>query len=85
MSMNDDSASRRGRRPEEPDWRPSERQPRDDRWDQSSAGGQDSGNKYRDPRARANQAQRAAFSGFTRPSYSQPRPEQAPPQQPRAF
>ncbi len=83
MSTNDDSASRRGRRSEEPDWRTSGRQPRDDRWDQSSPGGQDSGNPYHDQRGRGNQSQRAAYSGYTRPAYTQPRQEQAPPPPPQ--
>jgi SPOR domain len=80
MSTNDDSASRRGRRPEqnEPDWRAHNRQRPGERWDQPSSGNRDSGSPYS---GRDSQSQNAAYSGFTRPSYSQPqqRQEQAPP------
>ncbi len=79
MSTNDDSASRRGRRADqaEPDWRAASR----------------SGNQYPAQNPRDSQPQNAAYSGFTRQSYSQqpysqPRQEPAPPavpQQGRAY
>lgn len=57
MSTNDDSASRRGRRADqaEPDWRAASR----------------SGNQYPAQTPRDSQPQNAAYSGFTRQSYSQ--------------
>ncbi len=88
MSTNDDSASRRGRRAEqgESDWRAANRRQPGDRWDQPSQGNRDTGNPYPGQKGRENQPQQAAYSGFTRQSYSQqpsPRPHQElPPQQP---
>ncbi len=89
MSTNDDSASRRGRRPEQggPDRRPSNRHDFDDRRDQSPRD-RDSGDPYQDQRGRDNQAARGSYSGFSRHSYPPPRPEPlppVPPQQPRGF
>ncbi len=88
MSTNDDSGSRRGRRADqgEPDWRAPKRQHPGDRWDQSPSGNRD--NPYsREGGSENPPPPHAAYSGFTRPSYPQQRPEQAPPppQQPRAF
>jgi hypothetical protein len=72
MSTNDDSASRRGRRADqaEPDWRAASR----------------SGNQYPGQTPRDSQPQNAAYSGFTRQSYSQQQPPApASPQPGRAF
>jgi hypothetical protein len=79
MSTNDDSASRRGRRTDQGGaaWRNPNRQQRDEGWDQPPSGNRDSGAPYSDPRGRDNQSNQAAYSGFTRPSYSQ-RQEPAP-------
>jgi hypothetical protein len=61
MSTNDDSASRRGRRPDQggSGWPATTRRQREEGWDQAPSGNRDSG------------AQQAAYSSFTRPSYSQ--------------
>ncbi len=74
MSTNDDSASRRGRRADqsEPDWRAHNRRP-GDRWDQPSSGNRENAGPH-------NGRDNAAYSGYTRPSYSHPRAEQSPPQ-----
>lgn len=86
MSTNDDSASRRGRRadPAQPDWRAGNRQQPGERWDRPSPDDRDSGNQYPGQGARDNAPQHAAYSGFTRQSYSQqaysqPRQEVPPP------
>jgi hypothetical protein len=85
MSTNDDSASRRGRRADQGGgaWRDPNRQPRDGAWDQPS-GNRDSGSPHSEQRGRDSQSQQAAYSGFTRPSYTQ-RQEPAPPQPPRGY
>jgi SPOR domain len=79
MSTNDDSASRRGRRADQGGsaWRNPNRQQREEGWDQPPSGNRDSGAPYNDQRGRDNQSHQAAYSGFTRPSYSQ-RQEPAP-------
>ncbi len=70
MSTNDNSASRRGRRADqaEPDWRAASR----------------SGNQYPGQTPRDSQPQNAAYSGFTRQSYSQQPPYSPPRQEPPA-
>jgi hypothetical protein len=74
MSTNDDSASRRGRRADQggSGWPATTRRQREEGWDQAPSGNRDSG------------AQQAAYSGFTRPSYSQ-RQEPAPQPPPRSY
>jgi hypothetical protein len=81
MSTNDDPASRRGRRAAqgEPEWSAHNRRP-GDRWDQPSSGNREGAGNYS---GRDNQAPGAAYSGFTRPAYSQQSPE--PSQQARPF
>ncbi|MGO9484800.1 MAG: hypothetical protein ACLPX9_09500 [Rhodomicrobium sp.] len=68
MSSNDDSASRRGRRADqaEPDWRAANR----------------SGNQSPNQKPRDAQPQNAAYSGFSRQSYSQQQPYSPPRQEP---
>src|SRR5215475_15695082 len=91
MSTNDDSASRRGRRAYQGGsaWPSTSRRQRDEGRDQTPSGNRDSGAHYSDQRGRDAQSQQAAYSGFTRPSYTQrqeppqpPRPYDSPPQQP---
>jgi hypothetical protein len=97
MSTNDDSASRRGRRPEQggQQWRSQGGQDRDERWSQSSSrdpqagpGGQNDrrSSGVPDPRQsdRPYDPRQGAYSAFSRHSYEPPRQEPpAPPQPPQ--
>lgn len=79
MSMNDNSPPRRGRR--EPEWPTPGRAPRDERRDQSSLRDRQAGSPYQDQQQGAAQ-QRAAYSGYTRPSYGARQEPAAPPPPP---
>jgi hypothetical protein len=81
MSTNDDSASRRGRRPDQGDRRGPARQERDERWDQSSRDRAPS-DSYQDRRTRDSQSQRGAYSNFSRHDYAPPEPA---PQKPQGY
>ncbi len=86
MSTNDDSASRRGRRPEQGERRGPGRQDRDERWDQSSSHDRAATDPYLEQRGRDNQSQRGTYSNFSRHAYSPPPPPRDPaPQPPQSY